>query len=128
MKIWTLIAVSAVAVTASAQVAIKRLGRTQFAWEKVLLNSSLATRNDEAQSRKLGPYTITVPIDHFRNVSRYEPHSDGFFNVTYYFDAQYYKPGGPVVLLATGEASAEDRLAFIQTGTPSTLCAYPQNE
>ncbi|KAI6779948.1 serine protease-like protein [Emericellopsis cladophorae] len=61
-------------------------------------------------------YNLSVPIDHFHNDSRYEPHSDGTFNLRYWFDAQYYKPGGPVFVLGAGETSGEGRLPFLQKG------------
>lgn len=57
-----------------------------------------------------------MPIDHFHNDSKYEPHSDGSFNLRYWFDAQFYKPGGPVFVLSAGETSGEDRLPFLEKG------------
>jgi hypothetical protein len=57
-----------------------------------------------------------VPIDHFFNDSLYEPHLHGRFNLRYWFDAQYYKDGGPVIVLQSGETSGEDRLVFLQKG------------
>ncbi|KAJ8123549.1 hypothetical protein ONZ43_g536 [Nemania bipapillata] len=61
-------------------------------------------------------YNLSVPIDHFHNDSLYEPHSDGKFNLRYWFDAQYYKPGGPVIALMGGETDGSDRLPFLQKG------------
>lgn len=61
-------------------------------------------------------YNLSVPIDHFHNESRYAPHSNGFFNLRYYFDASHYKPGGPVIMLAGGETGVDDRLPFLQKG------------
>ncbi|KAI1814919.1 peptidase S28 [Poronia punctata] len=61
-------------------------------------------------------YNLSVPIDHFHNDSLYEPHSDDKFNLRYWFDAQYYKPGGPVIVLAAGETDGADRLPFLQKG------------
>jgi hypothetical protein len=55
-------------------------------------------------------------VDHFHNETRYEPHSDDSFNLRYYFDATYYKPGGPVILLQSGETSVDDRLPYLQKG------------
>ncbi|KAI1463360.1 peptidase S28 [Daldinia caldariorum] len=61
-------------------------------------------------------YNLSTPIDHFHNDSSYEPHSNGTFNLRYWFDAQYYKPGGPVIVLAGGETDGAGRLPFLQKG------------
>lgn len=66
-------------------------------------------------------YNISVPVDHFHNDSRYEPHSDETFNLRYFFDAQYYKPGGPVIVLQSGETDASGRLPFLQKGIVAIL-------
>lgn len=66
-------------------------------------------------------HNISVPIDHFHNESIYEPHSDGSFNLRYWFDAQHYLDGGPVIVLASGETSGEDRLPFLEYGILSML-------
>jgi len=57
-----------------------------------------------------------MPIDHFHNESKYEPHSTGTFDNRYWFDASHYKPGGPVIVLQSGEIDASDRLVFLQKG------------
>lgn len=61
-------------------------------------------------------YNLSVPIDHFQNESAYEPHEDGTFPLRYWFDAQYYKDGGPVIVLQSGETSGTGRLGFLQKG------------
>ncbi|TVY45058.1 putative extracellular serine carboxypeptidase [Lachnellula occidentalis] len=61
-------------------------------------------------------YNISVPIDHFHNDTLYEPHSNGTFPLRYWFDATYYKPGGPVIVLQSGETDATGRLTFLQNG------------
>ncbi|GAB7365872.1 hypothetical protein MBLNU230_g7202t1 [Neophaeotheca triangularis] len=66
-------------------------------------------------------YNFSVPIDHFQNESMYEPHTDGKFNLRYWFDAQYYKPGGPVIVLQSGETSGVGRLPFLQKGIVNIL-------
>ncbi|KAH6652577.1 peptidase S28 [Truncatella angustata] len=77
---------------------------------------------EEAQIAATYPaYTLSTPIDHFHNDSRYEPHSDGFYNMRYWFDARYYKPGGPVIVLAGGETSGTGRLPFIQKGVVAQI-------
>jgi hypothetical protein len=65
---------------------------------------------------KYPEYNLSVPIDHFHNDTKYEPHSDGFFNLRYWFDAQFYKPGGPVFVLSAGETSGVGRLPFLEKG------------
>ena len=34
----------------------------------------------------------------------------------YWFDASYYKSGGPVIVLFSGEGAGEGRLPFLQKG------------
>lgn len=59
---------------------------------------------------------LTVPIDHFHNDTLYVPHTNDTFSLRYFFDATYYQPGGPVVVLQSGEFTAEGRLPFLQQG------------
>ena len=61
-------------------------------------------------------YNISLPVDHFHNESKYEPHSDATFNNRYWFDTTYYQPGGPVTILQSGETDATGRLVFMQKG------------
>lgn len=62
------------------------------------------------------PQTISVPIDHFHNSTLYLPHTNDTFSLRYFFDASYYKPHGPVIVLQGGETSAVGRLPFLQKG------------
>ncbi|KAL2867630.1 putative extracelular serine carboxypeptidase [Aspergillus lucknowensis] len=66
-------------------------------------------------------YNFSVPIDHFHNETRYEPHSDGVFDLRYWFDSSYYRPGGPVFVIAAGETSGEDRFEFLSQGIVTQL-------
>jgi hypothetical protein len=61
-------------------------------------------------------YNLSVPIDHFHNDSLYEPHAHDRFNLRYWFDARYYKPGGPVIVLQSGETDGTGRLVYLQKG------------
>ncbi len=45
---------------------------------------------------------------------------DTFAN-RFWFDGQFYKPGGPVFLLLAGETSGENRLPFLDTGILNIL-------
>lgn len=66
-------------------------------------------------------HNFSTPIDHFHNESKYAPHSDGFYPMRYWFDASHYKPGGPVIILQSGETSAVGRLVFMQKGILAQL-------
>lgn len=66
-------------------------------------------------------YNLSVPLDHFHNDSRYEPHSDASFNLRYYVDITHYKPGGPVIVLASGETSATNRIPYLDHGIAAIL-------
>jgi len=73
--------------------------------------------DDELDLAQLYPErNISVPIDFFPNDTRYEPHQNGTFNLRYWFDSTYYKPGGPVFVLLGGETDGEERLPFLQKG------------
>lgn len=78
---------------------------------------SLFKRADDFDLTLLYPErNLSVPIDFFHNETKYEPHSNGSFNLRYWFDATYYKPGGPVFVLLGGETDGEGRLPFLQKG------------
>jgi hypothetical protein len=66
-------------------------------------------------------YNFSVPVDHFHNETRYAPHSNESFNLRYWFDASNYKPGGPVIVLQSGETSGVGRLPFLEKGNISAL-------
>ena len=66
-------------------------------------------------------YNFFVPVDHFHNESRYAPHSYESFNLRYWFDASSYKPGGPVIVLQSGETSSVGRLPFLEEGIVTQL-------
>ncbi|KAK6375701.1 hypothetical protein LTS17_007523 [Exophiala oligosperma] len=79
-------------------------------------------RRDDIDPDELYPaHNISVPIDHFHNESQYEPHTNASFNLRYFFDATYYKPGGPVIVLQSGETDASTRLVYLQKGILAQL-------
>ncbi|KAG5975751.1 hypothetical protein E4U58_000091 [Claviceps cyperi] len=66
-------------------------------------------------------YNLSVPIDHFHNETKYEPHLDGYFNLRYLVDASHYQQGGPVIILHSGESEIEDRLSYLEYGIAKIL-------
>ncbi|VUC21623.1 unnamed protein product [Clonostachys rosea] len=66
-------------------------------------------------------YNLSVPVDHFHNETKYEPHSDDFFNLRYWVDDTYYKPGGPVILIGAGELTGVARLPYVEQGIGKIL-------
>ncbi|KAI9740199.1 MAG: hypothetical protein M1834_004777 [Cirrosporium novae-zelandiae] len=66
-------------------------------------------------------YNISVPIDHFQTESQYEPHTNDTFSLRYWFDASNYQPGGPVIVLQSGETDATERLVYLQKGLLAQL-------
>ncbi|KAK2811259.1 hypothetical protein FQN50_002356 [Emmonsiellopsis sp. PD_5] len=66
-------------------------------------------------------HTFPIPIDHFRDNPRYEPHTEDTFDVQYWFDASHYEDGGPVIILHGGETDGADRLPFLQKGILAQL-------
>lgn len=76
-----------------------------------------ATQKRDTDPSLLYPaHNLSVPVDHFHNESQYEPHANGTFDLRYWFDASHYKPGGPVIILQSGETSGVGRLVFLQKG------------
>ena len=61
-------------------------------------------------------HTMKIPVDHFHNESRYEPHSNIYFNNRFWFNDTYYQPGGPVIIQNGGESSAKYELTGLQIG------------
>lgn len=59
-------------------------------------------------------YNFTQPLDHFADT--------GFtFQQRYWVDDRYYKPGGPVIVLDSGESSGTGRLPYLQQGVVQIL-------
>ncbi|OCK77664.1 extracelular serine carboxypeptidase [Lepidopterella palustris CBS 459.81] len=106
------------------QVAAAVFARTPVS---VLRKQAEIKRRNSLTSRDVDPstlypaYNISVPVDHFQNESKYAPHSSDNFNLRYWFDASYYKEGGPVIVLESGETDASERLPFLQKGIVSQL-------
>ena len=99
-----------------ATISTKFASQPPFELKKQITSSSRLNRRDTDPETLYTAYNLSVPIDHFRNESIYEPHEDGKFPLRYWFDAQYYKDGGPIIVLQSGETSGTDRLGFLQKG------------
>lgn len=92
-----------------------RLTRLQF-------QPPVLSKREDTDPKLLYPaHNLSVPVDHFHNDSLYEPHTDAKFNLRYWFDASHYKPGGPVIVLQSGETSGVSRLGFLQKGLLAQL-------
>ncbi|RMY48175.1 hypothetical protein D0865_08239 [Hortaea werneckii] len=85
------------------------------------VRASMKLKRDIDPALLYPEHNFTTPIDHFHNETKYEPHSDGTFNMRYWFDASHYEPGGPVIILQSGETSAAGRLPFLQKGILAQL-------
>ncbi|KAF8514159.1 serine carboxypeptidase S28-domain-containing protein [Gautieria morchelliformis] len=59
--------------------------------------------------------TFTQPLDHFDNQNPFT------FQQHFWVNSNFYKPGGPVILLEGGEAPGLDRVPFISTGVAAKL-------
>ncbi|KAF2119531.1 serine carboxypeptidase S28-domain-containing protein [Lophiotrema nucula] len=105
----------------SLEAAALRFGNTptyqvQKAAEERKAARSLVKRDDTDPELLYPAYNLSVPTDFFHNETRYEPHTNDTFNLRYWFDASYYKPGGPVFVLLSGETDGTGRLTFLQKG------------
>lgn len=112
----------------SLPLAVQGLARTPLTLQDLRKQIRPAPAAARLEAREAGDYTdvypaynLSTPIDHFHNDSMYEPHSNGSFNMRYWFDAQYYKPGGPVIVLCAGETSGVGRLPFLAKGIVAQL-------
>ena len=66
-------------------------------------------------------YNFSIPVDHFHNDSRYEPHSFDTFSNRYWINDEHYKSGGPVILYAAGEVSGDARIETLEHGIVDIL-------
>lgn len=79
-----------------------------------------AAGGDDLMPPNLSPhikaYNLSVPVDHFHNESKYEPHSDDTYPLRYWLDTSNYRPGGPVIVLHSGEFDSTGRLDYLNNG------------
>lgn len=84
-------------------------------------SSSSGSSSSTGSSPSYKAYNISVPVDHFHNDTRYGPHTDDTFDLRYWFDAQHYRAGGPVIVIAAGETDAVARFPFLEKGIVARL-------
>jgi hypothetical protein len=77
--------------------------------------SLLAARDVDPETLYPKRY-FEMPVDHFPHKAKYEPHTTRTFQNRYWFDDTYYKPGGPVIILQSGETNGLNRLVYMQKG------------
>ncbi|KAL2199489.1 serine carboxypeptidase S28-domain-containing protein [Corynascus similis CBS 632.67] len=94
--------------------------REQLERREARESATLSTRDTDLQDL-YPPHTLQVPVDHFHNDTLYEPHTNETFPLRYWFDASYYKKGGPVIVLQSGETDGVGRLPFLQKGIVAQL-------
>ncbi|ATY64538.1 Peptidase S28 [Cordyceps militaris] len=90
----------------------------------------LASTSDDAALRPpddvrphIKAYNLSVPVDHFHNETKYAPHSHDTFPLRYWLDTTHYRPGGPVIVLHSGEFDSAGRLAYLDHGIVPLLAA-----
>lgn len=110
-SICTLLGLATATLAAVHERAIERKVR-----RNTISSRSILKRDDTDPTLLCPAYNLSVPVDHFHNDSLYEPHTDEKFNLRYWFDATYYKPGGPVIVLQSGETDGTERLVYLQKG------------
>lgn len=74
-------------------------------------SSQLHFEAGEKSARRFGPHAFKQKVSHVD-----DENGGKEWHQRYWFDATFYKPGGPVYLLDGGETSGEDRIPFLETG------------
>lgn len=69
---------------------------------------------DLAAAASFPQYNFVQPLDHFQDTGV-------TFNQRYWVSDTYYKPGGPVIVLDSGESSGTGRLSYMQQGIVDIL-------
>lgn len=85
-------------------------------WKLDRLEPSTGKQFDELASDAptFPQYNFSQPLDHSEHI--------GFpFNQRYWVSDRYYKPGGPVIVLDSGESSGTERLPYLQQGIVDIL-------
>lgn len=90
--------------------------------DQLVFTTSDPTAAPTAQEQLAAKYPahwFDQKVSHDPNVPPVEGNET--FPNRYWFDAQFYKAGGPVFLLLAGETSGENRLPFLETGILNVL-------
>lgn len=87
--------------------ALSLAGASRVNWHR--LQQAKSDGSLEKRAATFPQYNFTQPLDHFTDT--------GFtFEQRYWVSTRYYKPGGPVFVLDSGEADATERLPYMDTG------------
>lgn len=105
----------------SAHYALPPIGELRASSRLVNQSGTRRQLSQNANGFPLYTSTLDVPVDHFHNESRYEPHSNDTFKLRYHYDARYYKRGGPVIVLGSGEVQSVARIPYLQKGIVNML-------
>ena len=83
--------------------------------ERLQAASTSESRIFQRQSEPSFPsFNFTQPLDHFTDT--------GFtWNQRYWVSTRHYQPGGPVIVLDSGESSGTERLPYLDTGIVDIL-------
>ncbi|GAA5976385.1 hypothetical protein JCM11641_005997 [Rhodosporidiobolus odoratus] len=77
-------------------------------------DSQVSFTNPSVASSRYPEYYFDQLVSHDPSVP--PPHPNATFQQRYWFDASFYKPGGPVILLDGGETDGQGRLPFLEKG------------
>ncbi|GJJ10727.1 hypothetical protein Clacol_004954 [Clathrus columnatus] len=82
--------------------------------QRNLANGKTAAVSDPPSGIVLA--TFTQPLDHF------DPTNTHTFEQQYWVNAEFYKDGGPVFVIDSGEGPGAARIPFIQNGVAAKVC------
>ncbi|XWW97460.1 hypothetical protein V2A60_005442 [Cordyceps javanica] len=118
MRVSLLVSLPAVCLAGSAAAAFH--AAPAYLNDAAATTAAAAAANEDDRPPGVSPrikaYNLSVPVDHFHNESKYAPHSDDSYPLRYWLDTSYYRPGGPVIVLHSGEFDSAGRLAYLDHG------------
>lgn len=70
---------------------------------KLLQIDSVSSAVSKELEKLYPAHSFPVPINHFPENAKYAPHVEGTFPLRYWYNGDYYKPGGPVIVGKTDQ-------------------------